>query len=106
MRLLDALQQVQGVFCKGRNGKRDGSRGVGRVKRDLPRPLTTGGDKDAATRTGGICGRYRKVRAAHDAELDLRVDDESEANGILLPAEEALRAVDRVESPKAWEAIS
>jgi hypothetical protein len=43
----------------------------------------------------------REVRAAYDAQLDARVDEQRETNGVLSAAQEALRPIDRIERPHA-----
>lgn len=48
---------------------------------------------------GGVVGG--QVRAAEDADLDVAVDHEAEADGILAAAEEALGAVNGVNGPDA-----
>ena len=60
------------------------------------------GDEDAALLAVGLGGVYVQVGAADRADLDLAVDDEREADRVLPAAEEALRAVDRIERPHAW----
>ena len=67
-----------------------------------PWALAADGDEDAAARAGGVGGVVREVGAAHDAQDGLGVDDEGEADGVLLAAEEAFCAVDGVEGPHAW----
>ena len=61
--------------------------------------LALDGDEEAAARAGRVARRHRQVRAAHDADLDLAVLDEGEADGELLAAQEALGAVDGVQRP-------
>ena len=46
-----------------------------------------------------MCGVDGEVGAPDDADLDFGVDDEREADGVLFSSQEALRAVDRVDSP-------
>lgn len=57
------------------------------------------GDKEGALLAFGLFRVDGQVRAPHDADDDLTVLDQSEADGVLPPAEEPLRAVDRVEGP-------
>lgn len=70
------------------------------LERELVRALAAHSDEEAAARAGGVGGGDGEVRAADDAELGAGVDDEREADGVLLAAQEALRAVDRVEASK------
>jgi hypothetical protein len=44
----------------------------------------------------------RKIWAANHTELNLRVDDKSKANRVLLAAEEPFRSVDGIETPEAF----
>ena len=111
MRLLHALQEVQRLLRERRNRQprprpppRAVPRGERVVERELVRALPAHRDEDAAPRAGGAGGGGGgdgEVRAAHDAELDAGVDEEREADGVLLAAEETFGAVDGVEGPHA-----
>ncbi|CRK13809.1 hypothetical protein BN1723_002033 [Verticillium longisporum] len=72
--------------------------------------LDGGEEHAAALVVGGVgahVGRQRRgvvdgqVRAAEDADLDVAVDHEAEAHGVLAAAQEALGAVDGVNGPDA-----
>ena len=59
-------------------------------------------------RAACVCGWWRwcrgrgEVWAAYDAELNARVDEQREADGVLPAAQEPLRPVDRIERPHAY----
>ena len=78
-----------------------GGRGKGGEGTHLLSTAAADGDEDAALLAVGLGGVDVQVGAADRADLDLAVDDEREADRVLPAAEEALRAVDRVERPHA-----
>jgi len=82
------------------------------MERELVRALPADGDEQRASIGGGglrgwgwgwIAGRRRRqVRTADDAQLDARIDEQSETNGILSTAQEPLRPIDRIKRPKSY----
>lgn len=101
MRLLDALEEVELVLCEVGDGQSDGLGGGVRGEGELVGSLAADGDEDAAALACGCRSGHGEVGASDDAEFDARVDDESEADGILFTPEEAFRAIDRVECPES-----
>lgn len=68
-------------------------------KTHLESTLTADGDKEGALVPLGPFRVDGQVGAAHDADDDLTVLDQAEADGVLPAAEEALGPIDRVERP-------
>ena len=100
----------------GGTGTGCAGRGCGRVERELVRALPADGDEQRASilcfgvfSIGGIGAlkgwRWgwvgREVRTAYDAQLDARIDEERETNGVLSAAQEPLRPIDRIQRPKS-----
>jgi len=93
----------------GREERKRGRRGRGRGReeeeekkeKNLKGTLPLHRDKDASRSSLGIGGIDRQIGAAHHPNTDLPVHNEGQTDSILLPAEEALGAIDRIEGPVA-----
>ena len=98
----------------GGTGTGCAGRGCGRVERELVRALPADGDEQRASilcfgvfRIGGALKGWRwgwmgrEVRTAYDAQLDARIDEQRETNGVLSAAQEPLRPIDRIQRPKS-----
>ena len=85
-------------------GNRDCDR-ICSLERELTSTAPPHSGEDGASAFGRVRGVDKKVRAADNANNDLRVDDERQADSILFSAKEALRAVDGVDSPHSWRML-
>ena len=70
-----------------------------RMGAHLESTLAADGDKEGAFVPFGPFRCHGQVGAAHDADDDLTILDQAEADGVLAPAEKALGTIDRVERP-------
>ena len=61
------------------------------MERELTSVLSAHRNEEAPSRAVGAQRGNKEVGTAHDAELDIDIDEEGEAGGVLLSIEEAFR---------------
>ena len=61
------------------------------VERELISALSAHRNEEAPSRAVGAQRGNKEVGTAHNAELDIDIDEEGEADGVLLSIEEAFR---------------
>jgi hypothetical protein len=68
--------------------------------------VTLDGHEESTPRTIRLGSVLRQVGTSYDPKLDLRVDDEGEADSVLLASEETLGPIDRIQTPEALRKVS
>jgi hypothetical protein len=72
------------------------------VNKYLLAALASHGHEDTPAFAVGLRSVDREIGATDDSELHLRIDEERETYGILLPAQEPFCSIDRVYCPHPW----